>query len=52
MSSLNRTPKVQIWIRRNQMKLSGKRTLLPNHSGKFVLQLFNCWRNDTDGVKF
>ena len=26
---LEREPKVQIWDRRNQMKLSGKRTLLP-----------------------
>ena len=38
-----RAPKVQTWIRRNQAKLSGKRTLSPNNSGKFP-----SW--DTDGV--
>jgi len=50
-----RAPKVQIWARRNQMKLSGKRTLSPTNSGKFVLRhdllsKSNCRRNDTDGV--
>ena len=29
-------PKVQIWNRRTQMKLSGKRTLCPTNSGKFL----------------
>jgi len=31
-------PKVQIWNRRNQMKLSGKRTLPPNELWKIPLQ--------------
>ena len=40
-----RAPKVQIWDRRNQMKLSGKRTLFSTNSGKFVL----LPQGDTDG---
>jgi len=37
-----RTPKVQIWIWRNQTKLSGKRTLLRINSGKFREEYRRC----------